>query len=68
LADSVTTSHIVNPRDIFKTFEPVQNTPITSVGGLRAQAVGHGDVDVYTMIDGETLTIHLHDVLYVPGN
>ena len=34
LADSTTTSHIVNRRDIFKTFEPVQNTPITGVGGL----------------------------------
>jgi len=30
--------------------------------------MGHGDVDIYTMIDGETFTIHLHDVLYVPGN
>jgi len=68
LADSATTSHIVNQRDIFKTFEPIQNTPITGIGGLQAQAVGRGDADVYTTIDGETLTIHLRDVLYVPGN
>ncbi len=35
LADSVTTSHIVNQQDIFKTYEPVKDTPITSVGGLH---------------------------------
>jgi hypothetical protein len=40
LADSATTSHIINWHDIFKTFEPVQNTLITGVGGLRAQAIG----------------------------
>jgi hypothetical protein len=68
LADSATTSHIVNWRDIFKTYKPIKNTPITGVGGLRAQAMGRGDVDVYMMINGETFTIHLHDVLYVPGN
>jgi hypothetical protein len=34
LADSATTSHIVNRHDIFKTFEPIKNTPIAGVGGL----------------------------------
>ncbi len=34
LADSATTLHVVNQRDVFKMFNPVNNTPITSVGGL----------------------------------
>jgi len=34
LANSTTTSHIVNHHNIFKTFESVKNTPITSIGGL----------------------------------
>jgi len=34
LADSTTTSHITNRRDTFVTYEPIQNTPITGVGGL----------------------------------
>ena len=59
LADSATTSHIVNRRDVFKTYEPVKDTPITGVGGLRAQAEGRSDVDVYTMFNGKTHTIHL---------
>jgi hypothetical protein len=40
LADSTTTSHIVNCHDVFKTFETVKNTPITSVGGLQTYAEG----------------------------
>jgi hypothetical protein len=68
LADSATTSHIVNRRDVFKTYESIHNTPITGVGGLRVHAEGRGDVDVYTTIDGKTHTIHMRNVLYVPGN
>jgi len=68
LADSATTSHIVNQHDVFKMFNPVNNTLITGVGGLQAHAEGHSDVDVYTMLSGTMHTIHLHDVLYVPGN
>jgi len=68
LADSATTSHIVNWRDIFKTYEPVKNTPITGVGGLRAQAMGRSNVNVYMTINSETFTIHLCDILYVPRN
>ncbi len=68
LADSATTSHIVNRHDVFKTYTSVENTPIMGVGGLRVQAIGHGDVDVYTMINGMMHTIHLHDILYVSRN
>jgi len=59
LADSVTTSHIVNRCDVFKTYEPIKDTPITSIRGLQVQAVGCGDVDVYMTFNGVTHTIHL---------
>ena len=68
LANSATTSHIVNQRDIFRTYKPVKDTPITGIGGLRAHAVGQGDVNVYITIDGEMFTIHLRDILYVLRN
>jgi len=68
LADSMTTSHIVNRHDIFKTYEPIKNTLITSVRGLQAQAIGHGNVDIYTTINSKMFTIHLHDILYMPRN
>ena len=68
LADSTTTSHIVNQHNVFKTYEPIKDTPITSIGGLWAQAEGCSDIDVYTIFNGKTHTIHLQDVLYMPGN
>jgi hypothetical protein len=68
LADSASTSHIVNRQDVFKTYKPVKDTLITGVGGLRVHAQGRGDVDVYMMHNRVTHTIHLHNVLYVPRN
>ncbi len=35
LADSATTSHIVNQHNVFKSFTPIENTPITGIGGLQ---------------------------------
>jgi hypothetical protein len=46
LADSATTSHITNRHDTFVSYEPIQDTPITGVGGLKVQAVGCGDVNI----------------------
>jgi hypothetical protein len=46
LANSMTTSHITNWHDTFVSYEPIQNTPITGVGGLKVQAVGHGDMNI----------------------
>ncbi len=68
LADSMTTSYIMNQRDTFVTYEPIQNTPITGVGGLQAQAEGHGDVNIIVSYNGTSYPICLCDVLYVPGN
>ncbi len=49
-------------------FNPINNTLITGIGGLRAHAEGCSDVDMYTTLGGMMHTIHLRDVLYVPGN
>jgi transposase InsO family protein len=68
LADSATTSHITNRRDTFVTFQPIQDTPITGVGGLQAQAEGRGDVCLNAVHNGITYPLRLCNVLYVPGN
>jgi hypothetical protein len=68
LANSATTSHITNQRDTFMTYEPIQNTPITGVGGLQAQAEGRGDVNIITSYNGTSYPICLCNVLYIPGN
>jgi hypothetical protein len=68
LADSATTSHITNQHDTFVTYEPIQNTLITGVGGLQAQAEGRGDVNIITSYNSTSYLIRLYDVLYIPGN
>ena len=68
LADSATTSHITNWHDTFVSYEPIQDTLITGVGGLKVQAIGRGDVNICASYGGITYPICLCDVLYVPGN
>jgi hypothetical protein len=63
-----TTSHITNQRDTFVTYEPIQNTPITGVRGLQAQAEGRGDVNIIMSYNGTSYPIRLCNVLYIPGN
>jgi hypothetical protein len=50
------------------TYEPIQNTLITGVGGLQAQAKGRGDVNIITSYNGTSYPICLCDVLYILGN
>ncbi len=68
LADSATTCHIVNRQDIFKTYEPIKDTPITGVRGLHVHAQECSDVNVYMTHNGVMHTIHLCNILYIPGN
>jgi hypothetical protein len=50
------------------TYEPIKDTPITGVGGLQAQAKGHGDVKIQAIHQGVVYPICLCNVLYVPRN
>jgi hypothetical protein len=52
LANSATTSHITNRCDIFVTYEPIQDTLITGIGDLQAQAEGRSDVSIYALYNG----------------
>jgi hypothetical protein len=68
LADSATTSHITNQHNTFMTYEPIQNTPITGVRGLQAQAKGHSNVNIITSYNSTSYPICLCNVLYILGN
>ncbi len=68
LADSATTSHITNRCNTFVTYVPIQDTPITRVGGLQAQAEGRGNMNIIASYKGKAYPICLCDVLYVPRN
>jgi len=68
LANSMTTSHITHRHDTFITYVPIQDTLITGVRGLQAQAEGRSNVNIIVSYKGKTYPIHLCDVLYVPRN
>jgi len=68
LADSGTTSHITHRRDAFATYEPIEQTPIKGVGGVKTYAVGKGTVFLNSECDRKNHTIELRDVLHVPSN
>ena len=44
LADSATTSHITNQQDAFISYETLENSSITGVGGQEAKIAGKGTV------------------------
>ena len=46
LADSATTSHIENNREIFTTYNETSNATVTGVGGMRTEIKGWGTVEV----------------------
>ena len=67
LADSATTSHIVNLRGAFHTFAPLRKT-INGVGDKQIYAEGKGTVKIVSIVTGQKFYLTLTDVLYVPKN
>lgn len=68
LADTATTSHVTNMRDAFISFQSLQNTPVDGVGGATAYAKGRGTIELKSEVNGNTYTLTLKNVLYIPTN
>ena len=68
LADSATTSHVVNMRDAFTSFQSLQNTLVNGVGSATTHAHGRGTVEIESEVDGYKYILKLEDVLYIPSN
>ena len=53
----------------FTTFKiiPPGTWKINGIGGVELQALGIGNIDVITEVDGVKLEGTFHNVLYVPG-
>jgi GAG-pre-integrase domain/Integrase core domain len=68
LADSVTTSHVTNQHDAFKTFKPLNGITVPGVGNVKAKAEGRGTVVLISYYDGHKYMLELQDVLYIPTN
>lgn len=67
LADSATTLHVTYQHEAFASYTPTSNSTVTEVGGKEAVIAGCGTVELSSMCNGQQFTLHLKDVLYVPG-
>lgn len=68
IVDSGASAHMVYHRSLLSDFQPVYQTTITVGDGRKLHAKGKGSVIVSsTVSNGETVTLELKDVLFVPG-
>ncbi|GBE89144.1 hypothetical protein SCP_1501500 [Sparassis crispa] len=65
-ADSGTTSHITNCREVFATYQALEDHAITGIGSQPTQALGRSTVDVESEVGDRKVKFCLHGVLYVP--
>jgi len=68
LADTATTSHITNSRDLLVNYQPINQTTVSGVGNTKVSAKGRGTVQLKSVINGQKYTLKLEDVLYIPTN
>ena len=66
LADSATSSHICNNKNVFVQFTLV-HTHVKGVGGVFVSAEGQGTVHLISHINNNKIQIVLSNVLYVPS-
>lgn len=68
-ADSGATRHMTDQKSFFNTFKELEDGKwtVTGIGGTRLSALGIGDIDVTSYVDGKRLNGTFKDVLYVPG-
>src|SRR6267154_2345952 len=66
VADSATTSHIVNLRTAFKEYTPLNKKRITGIGNTGIEALGRGTIEIITHVKNKNITVTLNDVLYAP--
>lgn len=68
LADSATTSHVTNNREIFTMYDETSNATVTGVGGMCTEIKGQGTVELESEYKGQKYILTLNDVLHIPKN
>jgi gag-polypeptide of LTR copia-type/GAG-pre-integrase domain len=68
LADSATTSHVVNKREIFTEYTPLSHASVAGVGNTKVSAEGRGTVLLEARCDGHKYNLRLEHVLHIPSN
>src|SRR6266566_610854 len=68
LADSGSTNHISNRRELFSSYELTPEATVHGVGGKITQVVGRGTVNLTAQIGTRKRTLRLENVNYIPFN
>src|SRR6267154_2602667 len=68
LADTGSTHHISNWREIFSSYEPMPEAIVHGVGGKITQVAGQGTIFLTAQYGTRKHTVHLENVKYIPTN
>jgi hypothetical protein len=68
LADTGSTNHISNQREIFSSYEPTPDVTVHGVGGKTVQVQGRGTIILKARYGTRERTIRLERVNYIPSN
>ena len=68
LADSGSTNHITNRRELFSSYEPTPEATVHGVGGKIIQVEGRGTVKLIAQYGTRKRTLYLEKVNYIPSN
>jgi hypothetical protein len=68
LADSATTSHVANKREVFTEYTPQSHATVGGVGNTKVSAKGRGTVLLEASCDGHKYNLRLEHVLHIPEN
>ena len=65
LANSATTSHICNQKEVFMTYEPLTGKTVAGVGNKHANVEGRGTIELESAFQGNKYLLKLENVLYI---
>ena len=63
LADSATTSYILNQHEAFISFEASEKTMVRGIGSIKTHTEGRGTVQLESTCNGQKFTLTLKDIL-----
>src|SRR6267154_510748 len=68
LADTSSTHHISNQREIFSSYEPTPEATVLGVGGKVIRVQGQGTLTLTAQYGTRKRTLHLEKINYIPTN
>src|SRR6202453_456623 len=63
LADSATTAHVTNQREVFETYHPATEATVAGVGNSKIKIEGRGTIQLESQCNGQMFILKLAAVL-----